>query len=558
MEPTRPTKPQDQPNSRLRTGELIITASIGAYYAARWASEAGKGIGWDQQNYHFYNVYAWLSGRMDYHIAPAGMHSWLSPILYVPHYWLINHFSPLVAGATFAAWAGLNFGLIYALARLALQNCSRSSAAIIALICGLVGCLDPLFVGELGSTDADGIVSLPVLAGLCAICWAGWHDRSEKQRNVAYASAGVFLGMAAGLKWTCFVYAVAATLALVVLWRVMQMDRRRFLWFAAGGILGYLPAGGYWNWLLWTRYGNPILPFWNDRFHSPWAKAIDFRDMRFIPQTIESAISYPFQWFVGLHPTSEGEFRLATFAFLSILIPLIAAVLLGQAISRPWRNRAARQESSLTVARQPLWFLLTFAVFSYILWMRLFSIQRYLIPLALIAGLLIWLSLDYLIQWKAAKIVAFLILSGFSIYWMQMENQSWRVPYGTTWFGLKIPNEVLTPGTLYIMLGPGPMGYVVPFLPESSRTVRLIDATIPEDGTQTEPARRAAEILGQHAGPMRSLSVAVLTEDDYAYMRRFGLTLDQAACKQFRSDLDQFTSCPITRQAASAIEGTTP
>jgi hypothetical protein len=43
-----------------------------------------------------------------------------------------------------------------------------------------------------------------------------------------------------------------------------------------------------------------------------------------------------------------------------------------------------------------------------------------------------------------------------------------------------------------------------------------------------------------------------LAEADFNYLRRFGLTIDQAGCKQFRSDVDQFTTCPMAKQTDSA------
>src|SRR5262249_55968311 len=99
---------------------------------------------------------------------------------------------------------------------------------------------------------------------------------------------------------------------------------------------------------------------------------------------------------------------------------------------------------------------------------------------------------------------------------------------------------------LFVMLAGGPMGYVVPYLPPSSRTVRLIDSTIPESGEETVPAARAREIIAQHIGPMRSLAMVSLEQADRNYLRRFGLSLDESACEVFHSAVDQFTTCPIT------------
>jgi hypothetical protein len=549
---TEQSTPKSRSHSLPRIWELILVAVPGIYYTTHWAMRAGKGVVWDQKNYHYYNVYAWLNGRMDLNVAPAGQHSWLNPILYVPSYWLLHHCAPILAGVTLAAWQGLNFVLIYALSRLVLQKCSRWLAVGIALTCAVVGFRDPLLVAQIGTTDSDYLVTLPVLAALCALCWAMGPGKSEKQRDAAYGLSGLLIGAAAGLKWTCFVYALGMTVAVVALWPMLRMSLRRFLLYSAGGILGFLPAGGVWSWILWTRYGNPILPYWNNLFRSPWMLARDYRDMRFPPNTLAAAISFPFQWFVGLHPTSEGDMRDARFAFLSVLIAIILAGLIGQGVARLLGRRREEREMETLAARDQLWLLLTFATVSYVIWVRLFSIQRYLSPLTLLSGLLLVLALDCLISNRTKKLAGFFLLAVFSFCWMKAETSDWRVPYGTDWFGIKLPAEADVPDTLFIMLGGGPMGYVVPSLPASSKTVRLIDSTIPENGTETQLVRRAREIIIQHAGPIRSLAMEPLAEADFNYLRRFGLTIDQAGCKQFRSDVDQFTTCPMAKQTDSA------
>ena len=547
--------PRENPSALDRAGwlpgrtEIIFVAALGIVFTAVWAVALGKGVSWDQKNYHFYNVYAWLAGRMDVHVAPAGMHSWLNPLVYVPHYWLVSHAPPVVAGAIFGAVAGLNFVLIYGLVRLILRGCAPGLAMGIAFTCAAVGFSDPLFLGIIGATDVDNIVSLPVLGSLCAVCWAVQPGTTLPGQNRAYAFSGILLGVAAGLKWTSFVYALGMSLTLVILWSVLRLDLRRFLWFAAGGVAGFLVTGGYWSWLLWSAYRNPFFPYWNRYFRSPWAEPATFRDIRFLPQSTEDALTYPFQWFVGLHPSSEGPFRDALFAFLSVLIPLVVVTLLGQWIARRWVRSEESTAPTRLAAGKHLWFLLTFSVASYLAWIKVFSIQRYLLPLGLIAGLLLLLTLDWLIPNRVSKLAAFFFLALFCMVWMRMEAQDWRVPYGSSWFGVELPAEAEAPGTLFIMIGEGPMGYVVPHLPESARVIRLTPFTIPK--SETKLAQRVRERISEHSGPIRSLAMAPPTEADLSYVNRFGLALDEGDCKQFRSAVDQFTTCRVMRLQAS-------
>ena len=537
--------------------ELVVVASIGAAYTANWVLRTGKGVGWDQKNYQYYGAYALLSGRLDYDLAPGGMQSWLNPLVYIPQFWLVNHLSPMAAASIFAAVQALNGVLIYALARLVFRSGARWLAVGIALLATVAGMSDPYLFAQLGSTESDYFVSLPVLGALCCLGWAIGSESAQLRRGVAYGAAGFLLGVAAGLKWTCFVYVVGMTAALLILWRPLRLDLRRFLSYAAGGVLGFLPAGGLWSWHLWSQYRNPTFPYWNDLFRSPWHIPSDFRDMRFLPQSTEAAISFPFQWLVGLHPTSETPFRDARFAILAVLVAVVIAALIGKWLARIWSPAGEVKTSNLAASPAHLWLLLTFSVISYIVWIRLFAIQRYLSPLTLLSGLLILVALDLLLPERSAKLAAWVLLASFSLYWMETEPKSWRQPYGSEWFGVHLAAEARAPNTLFVMLGGGPMGYIVPFLPPSSRVLGLREIP-PLEQAETALFRRAQEIIARHSGPIRSLSVEPLADVDSDHMKRFGLILDPEGCRRFRSETDQFTTCPMSRQHTPEAPPTTP
>jgi hypothetical protein len=562
--PGAKARPDLLPFPRLLLFGIVLCTLAGFAGAGWWALHVGKGISWDQMNYHYYNVYAWLQGRMDDHLAPAGMQSWINPLAYVPAYLMVNHLPPRMTGFLFGALAGLNFGLLFALGCLMLRreviNSSPLLAAFIALGAGLVGLSDPFFHSNLGTSDADVYLSLLVIASLCLLGWAaelGSEDVNpySHARDWAFAAAAALLGMAAGLKLTYFVQAAAMTATLLLLWRPLGLNPRRFLHFAAGGAAGYALTGIYWNLLLWSRYGNPFLPYWNNLFHSRWLVDSNFRDTRFPAGSLRGLLSFPFAWLRGEHPTSEGPFRIAVFALLEILIPLVAAVALARLLERRRQKAGAKPEprqdaASLTAPRAAL-FLLVFCVLSYGLWAWMFAIQRYLEATALLAGWLLWICCDYLIPQRAGKVALFAALGLFSVVWMQGEKQDWRVPYGQSWFGVNLPAELQQDHTLFIALGGSPTSYLTPFLPSGDTVVRLNELTIPMDGSATILVQRAALMIARHRGPMRSLSAEPLDEHARYYLARYGLSLVEAACVGFTSDASQFTSCPIARMVAA-------
>lgn len=536
--------------------EILLTAVFGMACGSYGAVHLGKGVSWDQRNYHHYDAFAWLSGAGDFHFAPAGMHSWMNPLVYVPQYWIVNHAPPVVAGAIFGCWVGLNFALVYTLSRIVLTGCSRRLAMGLAFLCAAVGFWDPYVIEMLGTSDVDNLLSLLVLGSLCLLCRAVRPEAGLRESQRALAWAGVLLGAAAGLKWTFFVYAVGAALALVALSSSLRLDRKRFLWFGAGGILGYLPVGGYWNWVLWSSYGNPFFPYWNRYFLSPYGVRSNYRDVRFVPESFEVAISYPFKWFLGL-PIEEA-FHDARYAVLFILISLVLAAAIGEWMARRWMqrrdHREERTERPSLAGREQTQLLLAFFLFSYLLWLYVFAIQRYLSSIGLITGLLLLLVLDRLMAGLPSKLASFCLIACFSLFWMQADLRSWRVPtYGSSWFGLELPPELQQPNSLLLLLGVEPTGYVVPYLPESVRGVRLLGSVVQQDGTETELSRRAEQIISRHSGPIRTLASEPLKESDLAYFKRFGLAL-QGNCVEFRSDVDRFTSCPVTREPVPASQ----
>ena len=567
----------DAPGAKVRPGLLpfprplifltAFCALAGFIGAGWWAVHVGKGVGWDQMNYHHYNVWSWLHGRMDAHLAPAGMHSWINPLLYLPSYFMVDYLPPRLTGFAFGAIAGLNFGLLFLLGCLTLRREVINSApwlvAAISLAAAIAGLSDPFFHSNLGTSDADVFLSLTVIGSLCLVCWSSSlacedYDQFSTRRDWAFAAAAALLGAAAGLKLTYFVYAVAMTITLLALARPLRMTPRRFTRFAAGGAAGYALTGGWWNLLMNERYSNPFMPYWNDIFHSAWLVDSTFRDTRFPTGSLGAMLGFPLSWLQGEHPTSEGPFRIAIFAVLEILIPIVALLALARLVRRLRQNaenKKAKQADApadhLLTAPTALLLLLVFGVLSYALWAWMFAIQRYLETTALLAGWMLWAACDYLIPWRAAKLAVFGGLCLFSVMWMKGENQGWRVPYGESWFGVRVPAELQREDTMLIAVGGGPMAYLTPYLPASNITVRLNELTIPMDGTATILVRRAALMIARHRGPIRSLTSMPLDDNARYYLARYGLSLVEAECIQFSSDVTQFTSCPIARMVAA-------
>ena len=314
-------------------------------------------------------------------------------------------------------------------------------------------------------------------------------------------------------------------------------------------------VGGYWSWHLWTEFGNPIFPYWNDLFHSPWGPFEGLQDVRFLPRTFQDALSYPFRWFIRLHTSSERPFRDARWAILTVLLPLVLIALAAGRIQRREESSAGKMTEQAVVARAHFWLIVLFFITTYVIWIWMFAIQRYLIPLGLICGLVIFLILDRLLASQSAKAACFTFLALFCMFWTQ-PGETERLPYGQDWFGVQLTEAVSAPDTLFIMMGDSPASYVVPFLPASDRVVR-ISANFPLQ-MKSGLGLMVMEMITQHKGPIRSLTMGTVSSPDRFQLTRFGLDLNETACVTFRSRIDQFTSCPLVRRPTPPILAVDP
>jgi hypothetical protein len=138
------------------------------------------------------------------------------------------------------------------------------------------------------------------------------------------------------------------------------------------------------------------------------------------------------------------------------------------------------------------------------------------------------------------------LIAAVSILWTRPTDWA-HIPYETSWYGISHAEDP-TSRTLYVMTGGEPTSYVIPYLPQTARFVR-VSGNMP-----LEPVlplgQRALRIIFEHEGPIRTLSVGS-AERDREQLERFGLHLDQASCRSFSSRLDTFWTCGLARMPYS-------
>src|SRR5262249_16418506 len=143
------------------------------------------------------------------------------------------------------------------------------------------------------------------------------------------ALAGLMVGSAVGLKLPTAPFAVGFCLAFLFV--AGAFWRRLFLafFFGVGVLAGIGVFAGHWMWMLWRDYGNPLFPYFNGFFDSPMGLQASYRDTRFVPGNLLTALFFPFIFSWDSQRVGEIVFRdlrIATAYLLWLITPVLLLV----------------------------------------------------------------------------------------------------------------------------------------------------------------------------------------------------------------------------------------
>jgi hypothetical protein len=416
----------------------------------------GQDLNVDLQNYHFWNGYSFLTGRT-HDIAPAAMWSFLNPVMDGFHYWGMSHLPARVFGFLIGVLHGLNPALVYLIAR-ALFADGAGPQRLAAFGAGVASAIGPDAVILLGTSTGDILSATPLLAAvLFAVHGARDADRG---RTWHLAAAGVGAGIAVAFKLTAAPYAMALAAALLLTAGSLPGATRVVAGFAAGGVLGYLIAGGLWCLHLWRRVGNPVFPFANSVFRSPYGESVWLRNDTWVPRTLWDHLVPPL-WMAAGETARLTE--LFQFRDARLLVLFAAALVLV------FRYRRRRPLS------RPERVVLVFMALAYVLWLKLFYYYRYATLLELLAPVALYLLLRAAFAALSPRRLTALyagLLIVLALYARYDPRSIGRHDHWADgWFEVRLPRLAAMPGA--IVLTDLPNSFVLPFLPADDRFLRL-------------------------------------------------------------------------------------
>ena len=342
----------------------------------------GQDANADLRNYHWYNAYAFLNGREALDFLPSQNAYFYNPLLDVPFYLLATHVPAKIASYILGCVQGLNFVLLFMLGYASLIVTGVYRKIFICSALAALGVLSAVGIAEIGATSNDNLVSLGIL--LSAFLIVRSLDSLMLPGRRAFGLAmlcGIPAGMAMGLKLTVVTFCVGLCCGFLF---VESTWRRRVcasLAFGLGVLLGLVITYGYWGWFLQTHFGSPLFPLFNAVFQSPLAPLNGGRDMTFIPHSLKDFLLFPFLF-------AKDPLRVNEIWWRDWRVPILYAFLPLALLLRYFVRHDRRVEPACVppaVAR----FLLGMGGISYLVWLGLFCIYRYLLPLDMLAPLLI-------------------------------------------------------------------------------------------------------------------------------------------------------------------------
>ncbi|MEJ5357432.1 MAG: hypothetical protein WHT06_02055 [Desulfobacterales bacterium] len=509
----------------------------------------GQDISWDLRNYHYYNPFAFLFDRLGHDVAVAHVATYYNPLLYIPFYHAVTGLPPRAVGFLLGFLPGLNAWLIYAVTRRAIDPADSAHARWFCLALTAGAMLGMIHLAEIGTSFGDTVVSLPVLGAVLLLVRFRERLGGPLGRGVPVAlAAGALAGSACGVKLPFAVYCVGLCVALFAL---PFPFRRRFtlaFLFGVGVLAGIAATGGFWMLEMWRRFENPVFPYFNEWFRSPWGAEGSYRDERFIPRGPAMWLLFPF-WF-NVEPSRVGEVGFRDLRFPLIYVLLVAAAI-GEGLRRMRRAKAApegvRPPAGLTG------FFITFFVVSFLLWMKLFSVYRYAVVCEYLAPLTIYFLLARLL--RSPRRLRAAALAAVAFLGITLEPGHWgRRPWTEDYFDITLPPLAAERGAIVLVTGHDPVGYLIPSFPPEARFLRIQGFVTGPSPRLNETDRLMMRAVAEHEGPL--LLLYRIYEEWHALhaLEFYGLELDRDSCQGFVPGIEPqpehpFFLCRVCRRA---------
>ena len=493
----------------------------------------GQDANWDLQNYHFYVPWALRQGRLlSWDIAAAQLQTYHNPALDLVFQAMVAlDWPPPLVAFVLSIPAGIGAYFLARIIRLLFRGNVGAGRSLLPVAAFAIGITGAVGFAVLGTTMNEWPAAMLTLAALWLLLRAIVALPEAALPVRPLVAAGIVLGLASGLKLTAATYALGMAIALLCRrpqWRDWRAGVREAGIFGIGVVGGLAVSIGWWWLTLWSHFGNPLFPYANEWFRSPWWYDVSVLGRAYGPHDIGEWLAFPYDLFRA-KPffVAEVLFRDARMPTIYTLALTTGAVSLAAYLALPSARRRARTPRA---SAAPWYFVGFFWLASFLLWTEQYSIYRYLLPLELLSGALIVGLVRQLVRTRALPVVVTIL--ALTIIGTTRWPDWGHVDFGDRWFEVGLPP--VAPDALVLLASDAPMAYLLPYLPPSARHVGAYNNII-RPGQETGLAEWVARTIREHPGPIYALThsdaMAQIVYDAH------GLTPVPGGCAEVRTNI---------------------
>jgi hypothetical protein len=217
---------------------------------------------------------------------------------------------------------------------------------------------------------------------------------------------------------------------------------------------------------------------------------------------------------------------------------------LGTKVGGRLSPSSAPVSPDVSLARHKKLFLLAGSLVAYAVWLKIFGIYRYLLPLEMLAPLGIWLLIDTLPWRQSTKNYAAMCCAVLLLVTLRPGNWG-RVSWGDEYFGVKPPPLADPAHTMVLMTGVDPMAYIIPFFPEPVRFVRIQSYFTGPSDAPNGFDRHMQRLIAEHRGPLYVLYRSYEEEQSRDALQAYGLAIDANDCQTLTPHIEECLDHPL-------------
>ncbi|MGQ0523043.1 MAG: hypothetical protein ACT4P8_05210 [Betaproteobacteria bacterium] len=269
--------------------KIVWIAILSMVPSIAWTIVCGQDINFDLITYHYYLGYSGFVPRFQLDFLAAWVYGYQSPVPFLLLYWLDHIGTPaVIIGTLHAAFHSLTLIFLYLLTELLI--CRVGAAPKRAKLIGfwLMGAIAPIYWTLVGTSFADLLTSVLILAGLWLAARTLTEDGRLRMNGIAWiAAAGALMGAAAGVRIHNSIYVAGLLCALLL---TPLSDRSAAFRVIAAYSLTAFAAWSLcfvpWAYRLYAEFGSPLFPLFNGVFRSPDFPASNLPLLSFSPGNI--------------------------------------------------------------------------------------------------------------------------------------------------------------------------------------------------------------------------------------------------------------------------------